>query len=256
VLSEKPWRAEAVIVLGAGLLFSLSLGSLLNVALGSLAAKGKWEDVRFYQYLVGIASFQGVALILTGRLLQLHGMTWREFLGAPGGRLRRCILIGLVGGACVVPMAMALNHVSQRVLEQTHIEATDQLSIQYLRASVKWWQQICFGVTAIVLAPLVEEIIFRGILYPAIKQRGYPGLAWVGTALLFAAIHMNVKTFLPLAFIGFALVWLYERTDSLATPIAAHALFNATNFFVLLNEQRVQRWIESLHRLLKPLGLS
>jgi membrane protease YdiL (CAAX protease family) len=84
-----------------------------------------------------------------------------------------------------------------------------------------------------VLAPAAEEMLFRGILYPAIKQAGFPRLALWGTALLFAAIHLNLVTFFPLMVLALGLTWLYERTDNLWSSIIAHALFNAMNFVIL-----------------------
>jgi CAAX protease family protein len=84
-----------------------------------------------------------------------------------------------------------------------------------------------------VLAPVAEEMLFRGILYPAVKQAGFPRLALWGTALLFAAVHQNLVTFVPLTVLALALAWLYERTDNLWAPITAHAMFNAMNFVIL-----------------------
>jgi len=54
-----------------------------------------------------------------------------------------------------------------------------------------------------------------------------------GTAVIFAAIHMNVATFLPLACLALALALLYERTNNLLASITAHALFNGFNFTLL-----------------------
>ena len=59
-------------------------------------------------------------------------------------------------------------------------------------------------------------------------------LAWFGVSALFALIHVNLPTFVPLFALALALTWLYERTDNLLAPIIAHALFNAANFAVLL----------------------
>jgi membrane protease YdiL (CAAX protease family) len=81
---------------------------------------------------------------------------------------------------------------------------------------------------------VAEEVLFRGILYPAIKQAGHPRVALWGTALLFAAVHMNLVTFLPLAVLALVLTALYERTNNLLAPITAHVLFNALNFVTLL----------------------
>jgi len=76
--------------------------------------------------------------------------------------------------------------------------------------------------------------MFRGILYPVIKQAGYPRLAWWGTALLFALVHLNLVTFVPLLVLALLLTELYERTGNLLAPITAHLLFNALNFAALL----------------------
>jgi hypothetical protein len=101
-------------------------------------------------------------------------------------------------------------------------------------AASSWWDRLALGVTAILLAPVAEEIFFRGVLYPAIKQAGFPRVAWWGTALFFAVVHVNLVTFVPLTVLALALIALYERTDNLLAPITAHAMFNALNFTTLL----------------------
>ena len=86
---------------------------------------------------------------------------------------------------------------------------------------------------AIVIAPPAEEALFRGLIYPAVKRAGFPRLAWWGSAVLFAAVHWNLPSFLPLILLALVLTWLYEKTDNLLAPIAAHGLFNALNFVAL-----------------------
>jgi membrane protease YdiL (CAAX protease family) len=91
----------------------------------------------------------------------------------------------------------------------------------------------------VLLAPVTEEALFRGILYPVIKQTGHPRLALWGTALAFAGIHMNVVTFVPLAVLALMLTALYEWTNNLLAPITAHVVFNALNFAMLLVLQQI-----------------
>jgi membrane protease YdiL (CAAX protease family) len=110
--------------------------------------------------------------------------------------------------------------------------------------SVTLGQKIVFGTAAILLAPLAEESIFRGILYPVVKQMGYPSVALYGSSLLFAASHFNIMTFLPLFLLALVLVWLLETTDTLIAPIVAHASFNAANFVIYLNETEIERWLK------------
>ena len=92
----------------------------------------------------------------------------------------------------------------------------------------------------------MEETLFRGVLYPLIKQQGYPRIALWSTSLFFALIHANLMTFLPLTVLALALVWLYERTDTLLAPVLAHGFFNLANFVLLVYENQVNAWMEKL----------
>jgi membrane protease YdiL (CAAX protease family) len=105
---------------------------------------------------------------------------------------------------------------------------------------------VCFGVAAIILAPAAEEALFRGILYSFLKQQGRPRLALFGTSLLFAASHVNMVTFVPLACFALFLVFVYEKTDTLLAPIVTHALFNAANFSFVVFESELTRMYHRL----------
>jgi membrane protease YdiL (CAAX protease family) len=98
--------------------------------------------------------------------------------------------------------------------------------------------QVFLAFLAVVVAPVTEELLFRGILYPFVKQQGHPGLALWGTAILFGALHLNLMTFVPLTFLGLVLAWLYDTTDNLLAPIFGHSLFNLANFFRAIWEQQ------------------
>lgn len=87
------------------------------------------------------------------------------------------------------------------------------------------------AVVTVLLAPLAEEFLFRGVLYPAVKQSGYPRVALWGTAVLFAAIHLNLIAFFPLLVMALLLTAVYELTGNLMASIAMHMLFNGINFF-------------------------
>ena len=88
-----------------------------------------------------------------------------------------------------------------------------------------------------MLAPVAEEFIFRGVLFPFVKQLGYPKLAWFGVSFLFALIHVNAPTLVPLFVLALVLTWLYQKTDCLLAPIAAHSLFNTANLIILFTQQ-------------------
>ena len=86
-----------------------------------------------------------------------------------------------------------------------------------------------------VVAPMAEEFFFRGFFFGAL--RNWKGLwpAAVITGLVFGAIHIGsaeAAFLLPLAFFGFALCLLRERTGSLYPGIALHCMNNSLAFGV------------------------
>lgn len=235
MLSEKPWKVDAAVLLLGSLLFCGSFGMLLAAVLAQWLQPKSPQDPAFHQFVVTTVSFHGAALVLVSFFLRMHAARWREFLGLTGPRVRRALLLGLVGGVILVPTALAINKGCGWLLEQVSVEPVEQRTVKILQMSVGWPRRLAFGFGAIVLAPLVEEILFRGLAYSLLKPRVGAGLAAVATALVFAAIHFNLLTFLPLAVIGLVLVWVYEWSDNLLAPIVSHALFNAVNFAMLVH---------------------
>ena len=63
-----------------------------------------------------------------------------------------------------------------------------------------------------------------------------------GTSLLFALVHYNVLTFIPLTFLALVFIGLFERTGNLLAPIAAHAGFNGINFALLIFNDEIRDW--------------
>jgi membrane protease YdiL (CAAX protease family) len=77
------------------------------------------------------------------------------------------------------------------------------------------------------VAPVVEEMTFRGLGYSLITARWGSTVAIVAVGVLFAGAHGFVQAFPELAALGCALAWLRARTDSIYLGILAHAAFNS-----------------------------
>jgi membrane protease YdiL (CAAX protease family) len=181
---------------------------------------------------VAVVCFQGASLLLVHGFVREHGLTWREAFGLTT-RFKYAAAMGVVTGMVAIPVTGGLLLLSSFALETIGIEAPEQEAVQVLRASGAWLNRLVLGITAIVLAPVAEELLFRGVLYPAIKQLGFPRLALWVSAALFGMIHGNLAALIPLTVFAVALAWLYERTDNLVAPVAAHMMFNTVNFVML-----------------------
>lgn len=84
--------------------------------------------------------------------------------------------------------------------------------------------------SGVVIAPLAEEVFFRGYALAGFAKRAATNRGLVITSFLFAAVHLDPIAFGPLLIAGFVLGTLFLQTGSLVAPIVAHA----TNNFIVM----------------------
>ncbi|MFK7790485.1 MAG: lysostaphin resistance A-like protein, partial [Phycisphaeraceae bacterium] len=148
------------------------------------------------------------------------------------GLLGGVMCFGIAGAASMLAVwaAMLLKEPVPQVSHETLVVLRESFSLDLLIAIV---------LSAVVIAPLFEELIFRGVLQTSLMRlmNGYRWPALVITAAVFSAIHGSVvptQALAPLFVLGLAWGYLYERTGSLLAPILAHAVFNAMNIAIAL----------------------
>jgi membrane protease YdiL (CAAX protease family) len=233
MLSAKPWRGEAVLQFCGAQLLCFCLGLTIAGLLQKAGLAAFQPPDGFGAVLLGTLGFQGAAWLLILFFLRQHQVAWREALGVCGPRLPRALLLALLLAIAILPVAWGLQMISMDALTRAGWPPEEQIAVTLLAGAKSWWLRVYLGVFAVVLAPVAEEFIFRGMLYPFVKQLGWPRLAWVGVSFAFALIHNDAATFVPLFVLALALTWLYEKTDNLLAPIAAHSLFNSANLVLL-----------------------
>jgi membrane protease YdiL (CAAX protease family) len=94
--------------------------------------------------------------------------------------------------------------------------------------------RVIMGVAAVVVAPLVEETVFRGFVYGVVKRFTDPIFAAIVSSALFALAHFHLGSAVPLFVLALGFVGAYERTGSLLVPMLMHALFNAISLVALV----------------------
>jgi membrane protease YdiL (CAAX protease family) len=233
MLSVKPWRGEVVFFFLVAQSFCFLLGGTAMALLHKGGVTGFKGDNDFGNILVGTASFQGATWILMIIFFRLHGMRLSEGLGLRNKHLLSSLALAFVVTAVVFFVAGGLQSISERLLEKIGWVPKDEEAVALVKGATSHASAIYLGFFAVVLAPVAEEFIFRGMLYPFIKQLGFPKIAWIGVSLLFALVHVAPADFVPLFVLALALTWLYDKTDTLLAPIFAHALFNATGLVLI-----------------------
>lgn len=235
MVSEKPWSLFDVARLFLGVFTTLFCGIFLAGILEKFHFGLSGGQLEFVQMMVLMAFFQGAALIWIALFLFLSNLSWKSAFGLRPKSPFKAIGAGLAVGLLVLPVVWVLQWSSEWGMELIKLKPVAQAAVDELQnGGLNPMEIALFGLFTIVLAPIAEEALFRGILYPTIKQAGHPRWALFGTSVLFGALHMNMATLLPLFFLALVLVYLYESSNSLLTPIATHAMFNAANFFYLI----------------------
>jgi membrane protease YdiL (CAAX protease family) len=146
--------------------------------------------------------------------------------------------------ALALPVVLLLQSLCVTMLTHFGHPPDNQRAVEMFLAAKTVWARSYFAFFAIVLAPVAEEFIFRGVLYPFIKQQGWPRAAFIGVSALFAFIHFDAATFIPLFALALVLTWIYEKTDCLLASITAHSLFNTTNVVVLYFMPQINDWLQ------------
>ncbi len=110
-------------------------------------------------------------------------------------------------------------------------QSSDSYDVMFQSSSVL--SQVVFSA---VLTPVLEELLFRGLIYTRMKKAMPTVVAMILSAVAFGAAHTGVVQFLYAGLLGLLMAVLYEKYNSLWVPIFMHAGFNATNYiYELLN---------------------
>ncbi|MCB1237853.1 MAG: CPBP family intramembrane metalloprotease [Verrucomicrobiae bacterium] len=141
------------------------------------------------------------------------------------------LLLWIVAGAMVTtPVVVVITDQMGGVLEELFGgELGEQAAVESLRQADNWLSRGMMVLNACLVAPIVEEFVFRGFLYGLLKRFTGAMFAAFVSAALFAVAHQNINALAPLW--GFALfqTLFYESSRCLWVPIGVHALFNMVN---------------------------
>jgi membrane protease YdiL (CAAX protease family) len=194
---------------------------------GSAVREMKGSDIIYgaLQFALPVAA---ILALLIGRDIPLA-----DVFGLKRVRLVRAVL--LAGGMVLVvlPLIVLVSAIAYELLGK-HAQQQDIVKV-YQHATKTGKGDLVWPITiaAICIAPVTEELLFRGYIYPVFKRLLGPLPAALGVSVLFAAIHDNALGFPGLTLLALALTLLYERTGSILVPIFMHAWFNSVTLFVM-----------------------
>ena len=167
------------------------------------------------------------ALTFRGGLRRGMGLSMRHWIWDGG--------CGLVSFLAVLPVCIGVLMLSNFLLRNHEDLIQKHFLLTALQTMPTGWKAGIF-VAAGILAPLGEELFFRGLMQSTIRQVSRsPWAAILITAPVFALMHMQEANAIPsLLVLAIVLGYLYERSGRLVAPMVLHGLFNMANMISVL----------------------
>lgn len=125
---------------------------------------------------------------------------------------------------CILPLITLVNLVSM-LIGKENAAASLLVPIKQLPL---WVSLLCIS----VLPGILEEFIFRGLIYGAYRRRRVWGAIFV-SALLFGLMHMNLNQFCYAFVMGVMFCLLYEGTGSILASMLVHAVYNGNSVILM-----------------------
>lgn len=157
-----------------------------------------------------------------------RGVSWHElgFRSAAPGWYRRAALLALLA----FPLTIAVNFFVQQLTGST--SANPQFDV-VAPIGFSWFALFGMLMTVGVLVPIVEEVLFRGILYRWLSERWGVPVAAVASALCFSVLH-GIPWLIPaIAVLGILLAIIYENSGSVWPAALAHGIYNSISVSLL-----------------------
>ena len=161
--------------------------------------------------VVGGLAFALVVARRTHRFLQRQ--LFRPQGGA-GRRLQQALVLTWAALPVVYGIALLVAALGGRTVQPT---------VEQIANRESGW--VALALMAVLVAPLMEEMVFRGLLYPGLRQLWGPRAAIIVSACLFGLIHPP-GVWAPMTVYGIFLAYLVESTGSVWPCIVSHVLFN------------------------------
>lgn len=155
-------------------------------------------------------------------------------VGFKGQDPKRTLTWGLGGGLILFALVMGAGFIIQLLQPQLQPQPFEDV----LRDVTTYQELLLMLLVGSVLAPLVEEMYFRGMVYPVLRK--YIGVTWaiVASGLFFGLMHWDLWRTIPLAFGGMALAYIYERSCTIYAPWLAHGVWNGIMALLVFWGQR------------------
>lgn len=202
-------------------LLLVSIVTLLEFSLGWLETPKDLDTVRGVFNFIGVGLGDAlVYLIVIGLFFKIIRRPLSE-LGFVKP-LKKYMILGFGVGVLLFVGIGLLGNVLTKLLGTP---APQSFTVA-IKGANYFWEFALLTILGGVIAPIREELLFRGLIYPPLRQAFGRGKGILLTGIFFATLHFELVRFLPLFIGGVVLTWLYERSSSIWPSVVAHGTWN------------------------------
>ena len=189
------------------------------------------EQLPVVRLVVAILVY-ALLVAVTAIINAYKGWSWDHFSGM-GIKNLKMIFWAPVFYLAAIPFILLLSKSYHLILEMIFLSEVELQEVAQIVSRQRTWLEWCYIGTAIILAPIYEEIIFRGVLFPFVVKRTGLILGTLMVSALFALIHFHLPSVIALSLLSALLCLAYWKTGSLWTSIGIHMIFNAVTILAL-----------------------
>ncbi len=189
------------------------------------------KELLFVSYIAYAALFCPLTAATVWFVLRRHRRGRKE-LGLQWAEPRRTLLAGGLGSISALALSygayglvLLIFYIVAGRLPSSGSEEISGMGTGFL---------VLMFLCVVVLAPIFEEMFFRGLMYPALRRKLGARMAVFLNGLIFGALHFEPLFLISLVLVGMVLAYEYEKTDSLFAPMLTHSLYNLAVMVIFL----------------------
>ena len=141
--------------------------------------------------------------------------------------------VGFVGLVITYLALIPLNYFWETIINSLELPDELQLPVSLLQQGGTTVEMILMGILIIIIAPICEEITYRGVFFRYLIGRLPSWLAVTLSAAIFSLMHYNLYSSFPLFVLGCGLAIVYQKSGNIMSSIFMHSVFNAVSFIVI-----------------------
>ena len=232
-LNWRPWSLRDCGLLVVALVVFMFLVSAFNLLVSALTGSAPLDQALGASVLIMLGTYGGAAVFIL-LLQRKNGVSWQAAFDTSSLGFLQKVTLGGAFYVASMPVIMLSSAISIKLLTLFQIPIQQQEVFDLFQTSNSPIYIFLLAFSAVIMAPVVEELAFRGLFLPVLAKRIGPVKSLLVVSVVFSLIHLHPAGFLPLFVLALYMGLAYLLTQSIVTPIVIHMLFNGINLGLFL----------------------